>query len=234
MSMNYAQCYQAMQTIAVIPLDNTDQNFQNIFPRAIEYAELRIYREMDFLTTNSSATLLLTANSRNATMPGSILMLEAINVVTPSTQVNPEAGTRVPLQRVSLDFLNAVWPSAATTGVPQFFALLTDTFVRLAPTPGAAYTAEFIGVVRPAALSPSNVTTYLTTNLPDLFLAALKVFIYNYQRDFEAAAAAEADYQTLSGSVKEEALRQKSQDPQWSPYSPSPIANTPRETNAAA
>lgn len=233
MSMNYLQCYQAMQTICVIPLDNTDVNFQNLFPRGIEYAELRIYRELDFLTTNSAATTTLTANSRNVSMPGSILMLEAVNVITPSSVTNPELGTRVVLTRVSLDFMNAWWPTAATTGIPKFFALTTDTSIQLAPTPSAAFTGEFIGVVRPAPLSPTNMTTYLTTNLPDLFVAALKIFFYNYQRDFEAAGMAETDYQALKTGAKEEAFRQKAQDPEWTPYSPAVIANTPRDTNAS-
>lgn len=231
MSMNYQQCYQAMQSICVIPLDNTDVNFQNLFPRAIEYAELRIYRDLDFLTTNSAVTTPLTSSSRNVTMPGSILMLEAVNVVTPSSATNPELGTRVPLQRVSLDFMNAYWPVAATTGVPKYFALTTDTSIQLAPTPDAAYTGEFIGVVRPAALAPTvTTTTYLTTNLPDLFLSALKIFFYNYQRDFEAAGVAETDYQTLKQGAKEEAYRQKSEDPDWTPYSPAVLANAPRDT----
>lgn len=240
MAMNYTTYVQSMQTMLVIPTDNTDVNFQNVIPRMIEYAELRSYRDLDFLTTNSASNTTLTANSRNVTMPGSIIMLEAVNVITPSSQSNPELGTRVPLQRVSIDFMNAYWPAAATTGTPKYFALLTDTSVRVAPTPAAAYTAEFIGVVRPAALSPSNATTYLTANLPDLFLAASMIFGLGYQRDFggqaddpKAAQSWENQYQILKQGAKEEAFRQKSQDPNWTPYSPVTIANTPRDTNAA-
>lgn len=236
MSLNYATNKQALQTLLVIPQDNIDQNFENMIPRGIEYAELRIYRELDFLTTNTAATTALVSGNRNVAMPGSIIILDDVNVVTPSSQTSPDAGTRNPLERVSLDFLNAVWSNGATTGLPKVYALLTDTTIKLGPVPDAAYTIECIGNIRPTPLSPTNLTTWLATNLPDLFLAAQMVWWSGYQRNFgaqaddpQAAQSWEKTYQDLKMGAAVEEWRRKSQAPNWSPYSPPQIANAPRE-----
>lgn len=236
MSVNYATNKQALQALLVIPQDNIDQNFENMIPRGIEYAEQRIYRELDFLTTNSAATATLASGDRNIAMPGAIIILDDINVVTPSSQTNPDLGNRVPLERVSLDFLNAVWGNGATTGIPKVYALLTDTAVKLGPVPDAAYTAEFIGNIRPTPMSPTNTTTWLGTNLPDLFLAAQMIWWCGYQRNFgaqaddpQSAQSWEKTYQDLKiGSLVEE-WRRKAQAPGWTPYSPPQLANAPRE-----
>lgn len=231
--MNYLEYVRAIQSELILPTDNVDQNFQNILPRMIEYAELRIYRELDFINTQAASTALCTASSRNVTVPTTIIIVNDVNLITPSTTVLPDLGTRVPLERVSLEFMNATWPTAATTGVPRQYALLDNTSVRLAPTPALAYTAEFIGIFRPTPLSPTNTTTFITNNLPDLFLQASLIFGFQYQQSPELMQAAEATYQTLKAGVGLETLRQKAQSVQWTPFSPSPIANAPRDRNAA-
>lgn len=236
MALNYTTNKQALQTLLVIPLDNVDPNFENMIPRGIEYAELRIYRDLDFLTTNSSTTTPLIAGNRNVSMPGNIILLDDINVVTPSSQTVPDSGARVPLQRVSIDFLNTVWGNSATTGQPQVYALLTDTAIKLGPVPNAAYTIECIGNIRPPALSPTNVTTWLATNLPDLFLAAQMIWWAGYQQNFgaqadnpQSAQSWEKTYQDLKAGAAIEEWRRKAQAPGWTAYSPPQVANTPRE-----
>jgi len=120
--------------------------------------------------------------------------------------------------------------------LPTQYALLSDTAVKLGPAPDNTYTAEFVGIIRPAPLSPTNTTTYLSTNLPDLFLAASMIFGAGYQQNFgaqadnpQSAQSCESTYQNLKQGVQLEDLRQKAQSASWSNYTPSPIANTPRE-----
>lgn len=227
--MNYLEYYRAMQSLLVIPTDNVDVNFQNILPRMIENAELRCYTELDFLSTQTSSTALCASGSRDVTVPTEIIIVNELNLVSPAGTTDPESGTRLPLERVSLEFLNATWPTAATTGTPTRYALLSDTSVRLAPTPNGAFTAEFVGIYRPDPLSPSNTTTYLTLNYPHLFIQASLVFGYEYLQQPEMAAEAEKNYQALKLGTGLEAFRQKAQAPEWSPFSPTPVANVPRD-----
>lgn len=233
--LTYPTYINTMQSMLVIPQDNVDTNFQNIIPRMIEYAELRMYRELDFLNTNTSTTTTLITNNRNISIPGSILVVQEVNVITPPSQSTPDNGTRNPLERVSLDFLNAVYGNT-TTGLPVKYALLSDTSVKLGPAPDDNYTAEFVGIIRPAPLSQTNQATYLSTNLPDMFVAASMIFGAGYQQNFgaqadnpQSAMSWEATYQSLKQGVQLEDLRQKAQSASWSNYTPSPIANAPRE-----
>lgn len=230
--MNYAEYVRTIQTMMAIATDNTDVNFANIVPSMINYAELRIYRELDFLYTEKASTTTLSSGSRNITIPGDIFIVNEINVITPSSETEPDEGTRNPLLRVSLDWLNATWPTAATTGVPAQYALLDNTSVRLAPTPSAAYTAEFIGIYRPEPLSASNSTTFISENLPDLFVQASLVFGFECQQFPEMSQQAEANYQALKAGAGLEELRRKAQSVQWTSHQPSPVANMPRDRNA--
>jgi hypothetical protein len=217
---------------------SSDASFNAILPRAVEQAEQRLYRELDLITTRTAQAAALTSGSRNVAIPGGILILEDLNVITPAA-TPPDNGTRNPVERVSLAFLNAVAPVAGASlgapSLPRFFALLDDVNVRLGPAPDAAYQAEFIGIVRPAPMSAGNPTTWLGTNLPDLFLAGVAVFMAGYQRDFGAqsddprlAVSWEATFQELKKSAVVEEARRKAQSVAWQPYSPAPLATPPR------
>lgn len=233
--MNYNQFEQAVELLLVEP--STDTDFSLIIPRMIEYAELRLYRELDLIVTTTTGTAVFTANNRNITIPPSIIIVRSANVVIPSTTTNPALGTRKPLRRVGYDFLDEFWPSASTSVVglyPQFFALLSNTVACVAPSPDAAYTVEFVGTMRPAALSPANPTTYLTLNLPDLFLTAAVIFGSEYQQNAEMKASYEKQYADQLLGVNIEAIRQKAASVSWTPYQPTPQANTQRDRGNAA
>lgn len=250
--MNYTAYVNQMQTMLVIPTNNTDDNFTTILPRMIEYAELRIYREFDFLCTSASQLALLTISNRNVALPTNVIVCESANVITPASAVTADAGTRNPLQRASLDFINAVYPSGSGATVPKFYAeignpTITPTLITagainiiLGPTPDAAYNLEVIGTVRPTALSSANPNTFLTNNMPDLFVAASMIYGTGYQRNFGASTSDpqmgmswSQQYDALKAGINLEELRKKAQSTEWSSRQPSPIANVPRDRNAA-
>lgn len=248
MSLTYSTYVQAVQNELNIPTDNADTSFQNIVPRGIEYAELRIYRDMDFLATLGSQTATLTASNRNVALPPSIVVCQDVNVITPVSATIPDNGIRNPLTRVSIEFLNAIYTSSANPTIPQYYALIgtpttagsiisVGTYnIQLGPFPDQAYTAEVIGTVRPSPLSQTNPATFLSTYLPDLFLAASLVFFFGWQRDFGAqsdnpqtAQSWENQYATLKAGVNIEEIRKKAASVSWSPFIPTPQANIPRD-----
>lgn len=236
-ALTYGTYIKTMQDMLVIPADNVDAAFRNIIPSMINYAELRILRELDFLTTVSSTTGLLSANSRNLTMPTATVVCNSINVITPVTAVTADTGTRNPLYRVGLDFLNAVYPNVSGAGVPKFYALLSDTAVVVGPAADAAYTTEFIVTTRPTPLGPPDTSaTFISTYLPDLFVAASMIFGAGYQQNFgsqsdnpQSAMSWEQQYQGLKAGANMEELRKKAQSVSWAPYTPSPEANVSRD-----
>ena len=237
MTMTYTTYVAALAEMMVVP--PTDQNFTAILPSIIEYAEQRIYREIDLFYTNvTDSSGALTTNNRQFTLPttqGTFIVVDYINVLTPvgSTASN---GTRNPLTPMSRDVIDVIYPSGQTgTGVPQYFALIDPTVAILGPSPDAAYAVEVIGTVRPEALSLANPTTFITSYIPDVFLAASMVFASGYMRNFGSQAddpkmsqSWENQYQILKSSVDAEQARLKFQSWGWSSESVVKEAKVPR------
>lgn len=234
MSMTFAQYISSMQTM--MATNNLDTDFTSVQDRMIEYAELRIYRELDLLfTILRDTSTMLVANSRNLTLPTSIVIMQSINVITPAGAPSADAGTRNPLVPVTRDVIDSLYPSIAVTGVPSMFAMINNSSIIVGQPPDSNYQVEVIGTQRPAPLSSTNTTTFLTLNLPDLFLAASMVWAMGYQRDFGAqtddpksSVSWESQYQTLFASANTEELRRKFQSSAWTSQQPTQLASPPR------
>lgn len=239
MTLNYTTYVDQLSNLMV--QNSTAAEFVTFLPGCIDYAEQRIYRELDLQTTRvADATTTVSSGVRTFTLPttspnGNFVVVEQINILTPVTATSSD-GTRNPLTPVTKEYLDFAWPSAtANTGVPLFMAPLNQTTYILGPSPDAAYYAEVIGTVRPVPLSASNSSTFLTQNLPDVFMAASMVFASAYQRDFGPAtddpakgSTWESQYKNLMASANIEELRKRFMGPAWQPMTPSPVATPPR------
>ncbi len=217
----------AINPAATLTTDNT-----NLLNAMIDYAELRIYRELDFLATQTAAdTSDLTAGTRTIAIPGNIIIVNSATLITPASTA-AAAGSRNPMQRVSMEFMNYFWPSTATQGVPIFYATQDNVTLTLAPTPDAAYRVNCVGVYRPDPLYTDTSGTFITDNLPDLFVAASCVWGFGAIKqnfgasadDPQSAQSWENQYQMLKQGVNMETLRQKAWMAGWQPFSPSPEA----------
>ena len=237
MSLDYSSYVSQLANLMVISSANTAFNTQ--LPGIIDYAEGRIYREIDFLRTQiTDATASVSSGNRNFTVPSSIgtfITVDQVSIITPSTATSSN-GTRNPVTPISREYIDAVYPSGqATTGVPLFYAMASDTEILFGPAPDAAYKAEVIGEQRPAALSSTNSSTYLTQYIPDVFMAASMVYASGYLKDFGAqgddpkmAVSWEGQYQTLVQSAQVEQLRAGHKSQGWTTQSPNQIATPPR------
>lgn len=213
----------------------TDPNFVANLPTTIDYAEQRIYRELDLLTTvvrDTSVTL--AAGSRNFTIPNTFVVVNGINVISPAATL-PDAGTRNPLTPTTRDYIDAVWSSAAYVALPTDFAPITNWAFVCGPAPDVAYKLEVIGTVRPAPLSAVNTTSFLSLYLPDVFFAAAMVAMSGYMRNWGAQSSDPAmslswenQYKTLVTSAGVEEARKRFSSSAWSSQSPTPVATPPR------
>lgn len=222
--LTYNQYVTQIANLAIVP--ETDPNFQILIPQMIAYAELRIYRDLDLLSTvqtyNQAATA---ANVRTVTIPqGTFVTIQNVNALT-------NTNTRNPLLPVTKEFLDNVWGSSTGATLPKYFALLNDTTLIFGPWPDAIYPLEIIGTIRPDSLSSTNTTTFISLYLPDLFIMASMVFISAYQRNFgrqsddpQMAMSYEAQYQTLLKGATVEEFRKKFESVGWTSMSPSPVA----------
>lgn len=189
--MNYTDL---VDTIVSEATQVGDTAFAAILPVLIQNAQLRIYREVRFLsqrgvsqgatTVNGtrsvslSAIAVLTINGYTVD-PAYPMIVESMNLVVSSA--------RVPFVRSSLDYVNSVWPEYGTTATPGsvqgYYAMQDDQTVVMMPTPNGAYPVEVIGTWRPELMSATQGTTWLGDNLPDLLLAACMVEAFIQMRD---------------------------------------------------
>ena len=219
-------------------VEPTNTVFLEILPQMITYAENRIYRDIDLLSTQVPRTY-------TATIGSNILSVPTADFITVQTvSVNTTGTTYKPLLPVTKEYIRNVFDDSAVTGVPIVFAMFggdlatygqTDNNIELGPTPGAAYTVRVTGTVRPPSMSATNLTTFVGTYLPDLFIMASMIYISAYQRNFgranddpQMAVTYESQYNALlKGAVVEEA-RKKFQAAGWTAYSPAQVATPTR------
>ena len=211
MAYNYSSFVSALSTETGIPA--TDANFLAVLPQIIDDAEQRIYRELDLVSTSVTVTGSVSANNRIVAIPqgsGHIIVLDAINVIDGSSIRHPVT----PATRESVDFCYPSTVAPSTPSYPSIFARIDDTNILVGPSADQAYSAEFVGTIRPTPLSNTNTTTFLTSYLSDLFFAAAMVSAAAYMRNFGAmaddpkmATTWKSEYQDKLASARTEELR---------------------------
>lgn len=228
MSLTYDEFKTAVANLLAVPATNAE--FLQILPSAISYAENRIYRQFSFLNSQVSQETATPVTTRTFTLPvptaGPFEVVERMNVLS--------GGVRTGLTPVSRDVLDMLWPNTAAPAdgsVPSVFAMQTDQVVVLGPTPSTGVTIEVIGYINPNPLSASNTTTYLSTTLPDLLIAAAMVFLSGWQKNFGAqsdtpaqAVSWEGQYQTLAAVTADMDARQNFEGPSWTSKPQAPLA----------
>ena len=245
--LNYSTYVTQVAEMAVV--SPTDPNFETILPAMIDYAELRIYRDLDLISTSTafhSPSISLTAGNRNLSFPmtlpdnsGTIVVTEQLNLITPAGQTDPDGplATRVTLLPTTKEFLDGVYGSnaSANRGQPRYFVPFNENLFFVGPVPDQTYYVEVVSTYRPNAMSASNPTTFISQYLPDLLIMASMIYISAYQRNFgrqsddpQMAQSYEGQYKALLQSASVEEMRKKFEAAGWSSQSPAPIATPSR------
>ncbi len=220
-----------------------DQPFQNALPSILNYAELRIQRDLDLLALQSSNNYTLTAGSNFL----SISPNDFITVQTVSVTVN---GVPTPLTPVTKEWLRNVYGDPTYLSAPAYFAMhggdfatagTTSLMIEVGPYPDQNYATTLTGTIRmptlyySSALGAENDLTWISTWLPDLLVYAALIYISAYQRDFsltsndpQMGTNYENQYQTLlKGALVEEA-RRRFQAGGWTASAPALVASPSR------
>ena len=192
MSLTYGT-WQA-QLANLMATSTADPGFQVMSPGAIDFAENRLYRDLDLqFTIVTDSTAALSVNNRNFTLPvnttagfvgSNFIVINDLNLITPAG-TPASSGSRVPLVPVSQAVIDAEWPSSTSnTGQPQVYCRPNSTQIIVGPSPDGAYVLEVIGTQQPQPLSEANPSTILTQYVPDLFMAASMIYASGYMRNF--------------------------------------------------
>lgn len=223
----------AQQTIG------TAVDFTTYLPTAVQNGELLCLRDLtDFLASRGQNTRLsvtqgnpmLSLDGLPAQVTAPIVFQGAPLAYTNPVTVErvevlvqapaPTAGQQwVSLMRASIEYVQAIWPNTTLTATPAFgsayWAALDDRSLIIAPTPDAAYPARITGTWRPATVSDSNSSSYISIVYPDLLLAAAMIEITGYMANWgsqaddpkQAVSWMQVYSQRLSAAKAEEARR---------------------------
>jgi len=109
MSINYTTYNSQLANLMV--QNSSDPNYVTFLPGCIDYAEQRIYRELDLLVTrDQDNNTHLSSGSRSvllSTVSGTFTVVEQISVITPIT-AGTSNGTRNPLTRVTKENVDEI------------------------------------------------------------------------------------------------------------------------------
>ena len=230
--LTYSTYIAQIATLAVVPVN--DPNYQSIIPSMIDYAELRMQRDLDFLNTVASSSY--TPTSATSTLSLSTGTTNYPYVTVQNIAVaDPTSGYTKQLTPVSKEWIYNVYPIGSTTGLPVYYAPFDDNVYLLGPQPDQTYTYSVVGTQRFPSLSQTNLTTFISQYLPDVFIMASMIYISAYQRNFTSASSNdpqmavtyETQYQALMKGAMVEEARKKFEASGWSSMSP-PLAATPQ------
>jgi hypothetical protein len=224
-----------------------DPPLQAIVPMILNYAELRISRDLDLLASQTSNLYTLTAGVNVFSLPvNDFQVVQTLEIVTlyNGTVVNSQ-----PLTPVSKEFIQNCFGGLTSADTPRYFAMYGDNFgdeqdsytnILFGPPPNYAYSLRVTGTALAPSLYQSassgpadSVYTYISQWYPDLLIMASMVYVSAFQRNFSAASddvetamTYEKQYQALRlGAVPLE-NRRKQMGSGWTAYS-TPIAATP-------
>jgi hypothetical protein len=232
-----------VQTTAGVVV-GVDESFNVTIPQMLNYAELRIQRDLDLLPSQTSRPYTLTIGDNK-------LQIGAYDFVTVQTIALNVSDTTYPLLPATKEYLQNVYGSSAVANraQPKLFAMFggdlatggtTDNNILVGPYPDAAYDVEVTGTVRLPTLYENATTelantgtTFISTYFPDLLIQASLIYISQIQRNFGQASndpamgpTYELQYQNLLKGAAVEEGRKKFSASAWSSMSP-PVAATP-------
>jgi len=146
----------------------------------INDAELRILREIDSDNNRQYAQADIVAGQRYVNTP----LINDETLIIRSAQITNSTGGADNSSRSFLEYRDTSFISeynpTGVQGVPKYYGYWDENTIILAPTPDQNYNMQINYILKPAGLSASNTTTYLSTEFPNGLLYACLVEAYGF------------------------------------------------------
>lgn len=235
--------YQTTNAAGYNQFVNYDPDPNQIIPEMLNYAELRIQREIDLLQSN------LVNSSYSLSTGNNVLTMSVNDFITLRTIQYTSGTASIPLLPTSSEYIQNVYNDSSITGAPVYFAPYagdatttgaTSQLWLIGPYPDQNYPLTILGTARMISLNTfgnssqaSGNYTFISTYLPDLLVMASMIYLSQFQRNFgrasddpQMAVSYESQYQALLKGAQVEEARRKFQASGWTSMSP-PGAATP-------
>jgi hypothetical protein len=151
----------------------------NVFTNAvintfILMTENRILRDIDLDVFKLEATANLTSGNKFLTTPSDILTHRYMMITSGTNQIF--------LDFRDTSFMKEYWANGAQTGIPKYYSVWDQNTFYVAPTPASSYVVELGYIYKPAQLSSTNTTTWVSINAPEALLYGCLVQAYSYTK----------------------------------------------------
>jgi len=151
----------------------------NVFTNAvintfILMTENRILRDIDLDVFKLEATANLTSGNKFLTTPSDILTHRYMMITSGTNQIF--------LDFRDTSFMKEYWANGAQTGIPKYYSVWDQNTFYVAPTPASSYVVELGYIYKPAQLSSTNITTWVSINAPEALLYGCLVQAYSYTK----------------------------------------------------
>jgi len=140
----------------------------------ITMAENQILREIDLDVFKLEVAGNLTSTNKFLAAPSDILTHRYLIITV--------AGEQIFLDFRDTSFMKEYWPDGSATGIPKYYSVWDQNTFYVAPTPASAYVVELGYIYRPAQLSSTNPTTWISNNAPEALLYACLIQAYSYTK----------------------------------------------------
>ena len=146
----------------------------------ISDADFRILRDVDSDNNRSYAQADIVAGQRYVNTP----LINDETLIIRSAQITNSTGGANNSSRSFLEYRDTSFISefnpTNVTGVPKYYSYWDENTIVLAPTPDQNYNMQINYILKPAGLSASNTTTYLSKEFPNGLLYACLVEAYGF------------------------------------------------------
>jgi hypothetical protein len=167
--MSYATLSASIQEYT----QNNEPTFLANIDRFIQDAERMIHNEASLPSSRKNTAGVMTIGSRSLTLPTDYIVGKAVEITTAAGVVN--------LLPKAAEFLNEMYPVAATQAQPKYYAQYDETTLIVAPTPDLAYAVNFHYFAMPTSIVTAG-DTWLDTKFPQVLLYGSLLHAYVYMK----------------------------------------------------
>tara|TARA_R100000093_G_scaffold69472_1_gene41687 strand:+ start:322 stop:963 length:642 start_codon:yes stop_codon:yes gene_type:complete len=191
--MTYAELKSLIQNY----LQNTETSFTTYLPDMIKQAEDRILENVQLPVFRKNQSGAVTSGNQYLGIPSDFLAPYSLSYTSSSNQTF--------LINKDVNWIREVYPNASTEGEPEYYAIFSNDFFIVAPTPDSGYTVELHYFYRPASITAGedSESTWLSTNAPAALLYACLIEGYVYMKgEQDMMSVYNARYESALGRLK--------------------------------
>jgi hypothetical protein len=137
--------------------------------------ENRILRDIDLDVFKLESYANMTQGNKFLTAPSDILTHRYM-------MIRNSAGETSFLEFRDTSFMKEFWPDGTEEGVPRYYSVWDQNTFYIAPTPDENYYVELGYIYKPAQLSATNPTTWVSINAPEALLYGCLVQAYSFTK----------------------------------------------------